>query len=153
MLAATCSAMAQYATTREDMMKEWRQMKQKRDIAQQAQYSNIPLGEAAATPKNAKALPDDRVWFPGEWEEVKAIVVTPYYSYMPDTNLGTGNYSADPVVSGVAEYYQYSFTRGWVSTNTYGPYKSIMDTNSNFGRVFFYLMTAYSWVAPRHGCA
>ena len=140
MLAATCSAMAQYATTREDMMKEWRQMKQKRDIAQQAQYSNIPLGEAAATPKNAKALPDDRVWFPGEWEEVKAIVVTPYYSYMPDTNLGTGNYSADPVVSGVAEYYQYSFTRGWVSTNTYGPYKSIMDTNSNFGRVFFYLM-------------
>lgn len=133
-------ATAQNATTHEEMMREWRQMKQKRDISSQIQSSSIPLGEAAVTPKNAKALPDDRVWFPGEWEEVKAIVVTPYYSYMPDTNLGAGTYSADPVVTGVAEYYKYNPTRGWVSTNTYGPYKSIMDTNSTFGKVFFYLM-------------
>ena len=151
-LLLTLAATAQNATTHDEMMRQWRQFKQQRDISGQAQYSNIPLGEAAPTPKDSKALPDDRVWFPGEWEEVKAIVVTPYYSYYPDTNLGTGTYSADPVVTGVAEYYKYNPTRGWVSTNTYGPYTSVMDTNSAFGKVFFYLMDgiqlggAQAWV-------
>jgi agmatine/peptidylarginine deiminase len=146
------AATAQNATTHEEMMKEWRQMKHKRDISQQYKLSNIPLGEAVETPKSAKALPEDRIWFPGEWEEVQAIVVTPYYSYLPDTNLGAGNYIADPVVTGVGEYYKYNPSRGWMSTNTYGPYKSIMDTNSTFGKVFFYLMdgiqlgNAEAWV-------
>lgn len=139
-LVMAVGAMAQNATTHEEMMREWRQMKQKRDISLQAERSNIPLGEAAPMPKNAKALPEDRVWFPGEWEEVKAIVVTPYYSYSPDTNLGSGYYSADPMVTGVAEYFQYNFSRGWVSLNLFGPYVSEMDTNSTFGKVFFYLM-------------
>ena len=139
-VALALGATAQNATTHDEMMREWRQMKHKRDISQQAKQSSIPLGEATATAKDAKALPDDRVWFPGEWEEVKAIVVTPYYSYMPDTNLGAGNYSADPVVTGVAEYYKYNTSRGWISTNIFGPYKSIMDTTSTFGKVFFYLM-------------
>ena len=139
-VALALGATAQNATTHDEMMREWRQMKHKRDIAQQAKQSNIPLGEAAATAKDTKALPDDRVWFPGEWEEVKAIVVTPYYSYLPDTNLGAGSYSADPVVTGVAEYYKYNPSRGWVTTNIFGPYKSIMDTTSTFGKVFFYLM-------------
>ena len=146
------SSMAQHATTREDMMKEWRQMKQKRDISQQAKLSSIPLGEAAPASKNAKALPDDRVWFPGEWEEVKAIVVTPYYSYLPDTNLGSGYYSADPMVTGVAEYFKYNAASGWQSLDIYGPYVSEMDTTSSFGLVFFRLMdgiqrgNAEAWV-------
>ena len=139
-LVMAVGAMAQNATTHEEMMREWRQMKQKRDISLQAERSNIPLGEAAPMPKKTKALPEDRVWFPGEWEEVKAIVVTPYYSYSPDTNLGSGYYSADPMVTGVAEYFQYNFSRGWVSLNIFGPYVSEMDTNSTFGKVFFYLM-------------
>ena len=132
-------AMAQNAATDEAMMREWRQLKHQRDISQQAKLSSLPLGEASV-PKGVKALPEDRVWFPGEWEEVKAIVVTPYYSYMPDTNLGAGNYYADPVVTGVAEYYRYNSSRGWVTTNIFGPYTSTMDTNSSFGKVFFYLM-------------
>ena len=146
------SSMAQHATTREEMMKEWRQMKQKRDISQQAKQSSIPLGEAAPAPKNAKALPEDRVWFPGEWEEVKAIVVTPYYSYYPDTNLGSGYFSADPMVTGVAEYFKYNMANGWQSLNLFGPYKSEMDTTSSFGLVFFRLMdgiqrgNAEAWV-------
>ena len=145
-------ATAQNAVTHEEMMKEWRQMKQKRDISLQAQHSNIPLGETVVTPKSTKSLPDDRVWFPGEWEEVQAIVVTPYYSYLPDSNLGSGYYSADPVVTGYAEYYKYSAFRGWESMNIYGPYKSEMDTSSSFGKVFFYLMdgiqkgNAEAWV-------
>ena len=146
-------AMAQHVNHDSPMLKEWRQTKQMRDISQQAAKSNIPLGEALA-PKttNTKALPDDRVWFPGEWEEVKAIVVTPYYSYEPDTNLGPGSFMADPQVTGVAEYYKYNYTRGWESIDIFGPYRSIMDTSSEFGRVFFYLMDgiqqghAQAWV-------
>ena len=142
-LAMAFTGMAQQVSHDSQMMKEWRNLKQKRDISLQAAKSNLPLGEAAATKSNnndAKALPEDRVWFPGEWEEVKAIVVTPSYSYMPDTNLGSGYYMADPIVTGVAEYYRYSSTNGWVTMNTYGPYTSTMDTVSSFGRVFFYLM-------------
>ncbi len=134
------SAMAQHVSNDSQMMKEWRQLKQQRDISQQAAQSNIPLGDAVnAKSADVKALPEDRVWFPGEWEEVKAVVVTPYYSYEPDTNLGSGYFMADPMVTGVAEYYRYR-SSGWTSLNIYGPYKAIMDTTSSFGRVFFYLM-------------
>ena len=143
MLAAvvfTTAVMAQNATTEEEMMLQWRQMKHKRDISQQAKLSSIPLGKALPESKSTKALPEDRVWFPGEWEEVKAVVVTPSYTYQPDSNLGSGYFSAEPMVTGVAEYYKYSPTRGWVSMNIYGPYVSTMDTTSAFGLVFFRLM-------------
>ena len=47
----------------------------------------------------------DRVWFPGEWEEVKAIVVAiPYLYYMPDKKEDTRS-SARPIVQGYAIYY------------------------------------------------
>lgn len=140
-LAMASVSMAQHVGHDSKMMKDWRQMKQQRTLATKASQTNIPLGETVA-PKsdNSKALPEDRVWFPGEWEEVQAIVVTPYYSYMPDTNLGSGYYMADPVVTGIAEYYKYSASNGWTSMNIYGPYKSEMDTTTSFGRTFFYLM-------------
>ncbi len=143
MLAAvvmTTAVVAQNATTEEDMMRQWRQMKHQRDISGQAKLSNIPLGETLVEPKGQQSLPEDRVWFPGEWEEVKAITVTPYYTYKPDTNLGAGYFSADPLVSGVAEYYKYNTMRGWESMNLFGPYTSIMDTTTSFGLVFFSLM-------------
>ena len=124
----------------EKMMQEWRQMKQSRTVKTDYKNSNIPLGEALPASKATKALPEDRVWFPGEWEEVKAIVVTPYYSYTPDSNLGSGYFSADPTVTGYAEYYKYNSMRGWQSMGIYGPYIATMDTSSSFGKVFFYLM-------------
>ena len=138
----TTAVVAQNATTKEEAMRQWRQAKHQRDISGQAKLSNIPLSEndVKSSASTAKALPEDRVWFPGEWEEVKAITVTPYYTYTPDSNLGTGYYTADPVVTGYAEYYKYNVTRGWQSMNIYGPYKSEMDTTTSFGRVFFYLM-------------
>ncbi len=139
-LLVSVAAMAQNATTQDEMMRQWRQMHHKRTVNPQTTLANIPAGEVAPQAKNSKALPDDRIWFPGEWEEVKAIVVTPYYTYLPDSNLGIGQYSADPVVTGVAEYFQYNPSRGWVSMNTYGPYRSVMDTNGSFGRVSFRLM-------------
>ena len=124
----------------EEMQRQWRQLKHSRTVGIDYKNSNIPLGETVAETKSTNALPEDRVWFPGEWEEVQAVVVTPYYSYLPDTNLGSGRYIADPAVTGYALYYKYSSTQGWVSTNTYGPYRSVMDTTSTFGKVFFYLM-------------
>lgn len=150
-LALAFVAGAQSSLTPE-MKREWRQMKHQRDISKQYEHSNIPIGEAEPAAKGAQALPEDRVWFPGEWEEVQAIVVTPYYDYEPDTNLGAGYYSADPVVTGLAEYYKYSSSMGWVTTGQYGPYRITMDTSTTFGMVFFRLMDgiqmghAQAWV-------
>ncbi|MBR1834989.1 MAG: agmatine deiminase family protein [Bacteroidales bacterium] len=136
------AVMAQNATTVEQMQKEWRLTKQKRDYSKEYLNSKIPLASATAEVKGnaAKELPYDRIWFPGEWEEVRAVVVTPYYTYMPDTNLGSGYYAADPLFTGIAEYFRYNRTAGWESMHLYGPYYGVMDTNSTMGRVFFYLM-------------
>lgn len=130
--------------TREQAMKEFRQTIQKRDISKKHLESNIPLSNkrAEATPllsSTTKDVPNGRVWFPGEWEEVKAIVVTPYYNYDPATSQGSGYWTADPLVTGIAQYYKYNNMSGWQAQGM-GPYKSTMDTNSTFGKVFFYLM-------------
>lgn len=136
-------AAAQSNEPTETMKKEFRATVQKRDIAKRHLESNIPLSTKA--PKSVKGevkdLPNDRVWFPGEWEEVKAIVVTPYYEYAPAQSQGAGYWMADPLVTGWAQYYKYSNTRGWTESGM-GPYKAIMDTISSFGNVSFYLMDA-----------
>ncbi len=136
-------AAAQSNEPTETMKKEFRATVQKRDIAKRHLESNIPLSTKA--PKSVKGevkdLPNDRVWFPGEWEEVKAIVVTPYYEYAPAQSQGAGYWMADPLVTGWAQYYKYSNTRGWTESGM-GPYKAIMDTTSSFGNVSFYLMDA-----------
>lgn len=126
----------------EEQQRQWRQFKHQRDISNKAQLEKFPIAPEAkgCSAAETKALPEDRVWFPGEWEEVKAVVVTPYFSYYPDTNLGTGTFVADPLVNGMADYYRYSRTQGYVDINKHGPYRSEMDTSSSFGMVFFYLM-------------
>ena len=139
----TLGAAAQSQQPTEQMMREFRQTIQKRDISQRHLESNIPLSsnssnQAIKQSSNLKSLPEDRVWFPGEWEEVKAIVVTPYYDYSPATNQGSGYWAADPMVTGWAQYYKYS-AGGWQEQGM-GPYKATMDTTSTFGKVFFYLM-------------
>ena len=94
----------------------------KRDISKRhLPTCNIPSGEALPQKANVKALPDDRVWFPGEWEEVKAIVVTPYYTYCPTPTWDPATSMADPMVTGVAEYYQYTLTRGWAPGTSMAP--------------------------------
>jgi len=156
---ACCLSIAAQSLS-EQQQREWRQLKHKRDISLQSrkpQYPLAPETTAKSSADYAKDLPQDRVWFPGEWEEVKAIVVTPYYSYYPDTNLGAGTYIADPLVTGVADYYKYSPSQGgWVETGKHGPYRSVMDSTSTFGKVFFYLMDgiqkghAEAWVRVEH---
>ncbi|MBO7101315.1 MAG: agmatine deiminase family protein [Bacteroidales bacterium] len=137
--AITLGVAAQSQQPTEQMLREFRQTVQKRDISKKHLETNIPLStKAPVAAKGAKSLPEDRVWFPGEWEEVKAIVVTAYYNYSPATSQGTGYWIADPLVTGWADYYKYS-NSGWQHQGT-GPYKATMDTSTSFGKVFFYLM-------------
>ncbi len=127
--------------TPEALKQLFRQTVQKRDISKRHLESNIPLSEAPAVKSSAaKRLPNERVWFPGEWEEVQAIVVTPYYEYEPLERQGNGYWMADPLVTGWADYYK--VVGGNWQRQGRGPYKAIMDTTSSFGNVSFYLMDA-----------
>jgi len=147
-LAISClmlgSAMAQEPTrTREEMRQYLLQTQHKRDASQQYKNSNKPLAPVAQKSNNGTKsaglqLPENN-WFPGEWEEVKAIVVTPYYYHLVPGHLNDGNWFADPQVSGYADYYYGSYN----NQQGGGEYVSVIDTsNQNFSNVFYYLMDA-----------
>ena len=152
-VAIAYGAMAQsQQISEEELLRNFRQTVQKRDISKRYLESSIPLSSMAPATKgdNTKSLPEDRVWFPGEWEEVQAICVTPYYRYMVPGHESDYTWMANPLVSGYAEYRQYTSV-GWQQRGM-GPYRPMMDTTSNFGEVFFYLMDgiqlggAQAWV-------
>ena len=138
LLAAT--AVAQTPDNDDSRATAWRHALHHRDQYQPAGKRPIPVATTTTEAKGTTALPTDRVWFPGEWEEVKAVVVTPDYLYRPANQPQNEYYSAEPIFRGLAEYYRYNNERRWVSTGEYGPYVSILDTTSRFGRVFFNLM-------------
>lgn len=117
----------------------------KRDASLLYQQRQFPMGKVvAATPsKDAQGLqlPENN-WFPGEWEEVRAVVVTCYYEYLVPGHESSIYWMADPLVSGYAQYYQYSLSlQDWTEQGS-GPYTAVIDTTSTFGNVFFYLMDA-----------
>lgn len=96
----------------------------------------------------------DNVWFPGEWEEVKAIVTTVYYNYYPEGHENDQYWTADPLLGGYADYYHYQ--NGWQEAGM-GRYTSSPDTSSQqFSKVFYYLIDAIqaggaeSWVRVEH---
>ncbi len=78
----------------------------KRSISNILPRPNCPM----ATPeemRRAKANEEplnfpDRVWFPGEWEEVKAVVVTLAYNHMMPKKAEDRRYGAYPVIPGYA---------------------------------------------------
>ena len=77
----------------------------------------------------------DRVWFPGEWEEVKAVVVAiPYTYFVPDKKEDT-RYSALPIVQGYAIYYYAESKDDPVKEVGRGSYESYFDLNSESGQV------------------
>lgn len=142
-LLATISLAAQSLEPTDEMKRQWRQRHHQRDISQRHLTSSIPLSTLPAAKRQApKDMPTGRVWFPGEWEEVQAIVVTPFYEYTPATSQGRGHWYADPLVSGWASYSKYNMTTGAWEDQGMGPYSATMDTRSDFGKVFFYLMDA-----------
>ncbi len=134
---------AQNNDERQKMQQEFRQMVHQRDISQQHLNGKYALAPATTPTKGVSKgqldLPADR-WFPGEWEEVKAIAVTCYYNYYPADHVGDMYWQADPVVSGYADYYHYQ--NGW-QQNGGGQYVGVPDTaDDSFTNVFFYLMDA-----------
>lgn len=142
-VAATLLGMAATAQTTFDAdgLRYWRQTHQQRDASRMHLNSQIPLAAKVATRPATKSswnMPTERVWFPGEWEEVQAVTVTPYYVYVAKEHT---NWIADPVVPGYADYYSSYYSQ---SPSGHGEYLSIMDTNneSGIGDVSFYLMDA-----------
>ena len=99
---------------------------------------NIPIGGNTKSDVATKGvtLPDN-VWYPGEWEEVEAIVVTwPYECFAAENP----NWYASPLVEGIAELYSYG-AQGWVTLG-YGPYVGVLDTVSDMYPVFMNLIDA-----------
>lgn len=137
-LTLTVGALAQTEWTpeqrRESILSTFHKRNAVKDLKQ------YPISDAKVAPKasNAGSLPDNR-WFPGEWEEVKAVVVTCYYEYLVPGHENDMYWSADPTVSGYATYYRY--TNGWQEQGG-GPYIATIDTTSTFGNTFFYIMDA-----------
>ena len=84
----------------------------------------------------------DRVWFPGEWEEVKAIVVAiPYLYYVPDKKEDK-RYSARPIVPGYAIWYYAESKDDPVQEVGRGAYESYFDLESEGGQVSLRLIDA-----------
>ncbi len=119
---------------------------QQRDASKRQIKPNYPLAPAtkeAEQPKSAGLQLPAGSWFPGEWEEVKAVAVTCYYDYLVPGHENDANWYADPIVSGYADYYHYA--GGWQHSGG-GPYIARPATDFvNYGpfvNVFFYLMDA-----------
>ncbi len=55
--------------------------------------------------KTEAPLFTDRVWFPGEWEEVKAFILTPYYENQVPGHEDDLTWNAEPMVKDYANYY------------------------------------------------
>ncbi len=133
---------AQENSNRQQMRQQMLQTMHKRDAAQLHLKNNKPLAApkaAANAPKSAGLQLPEGSWFPGEWEEVKAIVVTCYYDHLVPGHENDGNWFADPQVTGYADYYNGSY----YNQQGGGPYIAVPDTsNTTFANVFFYLMDA-----------
>lgn len=129
--------------SKEEMQRKVLQQLQMRDASKLHLQRNYPLSAAPMTCATADGyglqLPDGS-WFPGEWEEVQAIVVTCSYNHLVPGHEDSYYWYADPLLTGYAEYKNYVHDQ-WV-TKGGGPYTSVVDTTSRFGKVFFYVMDA-----------
>jgi len=82
----------------------------------------------------------DRVWFPGEWEEVKAICVSPLYYHLMPGHEEDEHYEASPIVEGYGSYLYKENERAKPVTLGYGPYITKLDVESKYGMPFLYIM-------------
>lgn len=113
----------------------------------------LPLLKTNATayPLTAEAPQEDeeqqpalkfpyRVWFPGEWEEVKAIVVTARYEYLVAGHEDDDRYRAQQIFKNYGTLY---FQEDKDSREEYlgrGVCKSKLDVTSPNGMVFLHIM-------------
>ena len=111
----------------------------KRSISNILPRPNFPM----ATPeemRRAKANEEplnftDRVWFPGEWEEVKAVVVTLAYNHMMPKKAEDKRYGAYPVIPGYAIYYYQEASGAPLEEVGRGPYITTLDVITKDGLV------------------
>ena len=80
----------------------------------------------------------DRVWFPGEWEEVKAVCVSPLYFHLVPGHENDNRYEASPIVEGYGSYLYMENPKAKTDTIGYGEYISMLDVTSS-----------YSWMVSR----
>lgn len=148
---ALALAFAAQAQTNDELFQARLQFHQ-RNVSQKHLDSPHPLSTLAPNaPKDAQGVPmPEGSWFPGEWEEVQAIVTTVYYNYYPEGHENDQYWTADPLLGGYADYYHYQ--NGWQEAGM-GRYTSCPDTSSQaFSKVFYYLIDAVqlggaeSWV-------
>ena len=86
----------------------------------------------------------DRIWSPGEWEEVKAIVVSPLYAHFHPEHMADPHYSASPMVPGYGAYYYKQNLDDPEDGKFlgYGQYISFIDVQSELGQIFLYIIDA-----------
>lgn len=113
-----------------DIMKARHQFRMEQNARVPQIKANIPMapavkGAPATKGQTASALPTQR-WFPGEWEEVQAIVITWAYDCYPADHVGDQYYTAQPVFTGYGDCYHYT-TSGWQETG-FGPIVGVPDT-------------------------
>ena len=80
-------------------------------------------------------MPANR-WFPGEWEELQAVVVTVPYTAYPYNHVGDDDYEADIYLPGQGAWYQYSYS-GWQYTG-WGRVAGIPDTTDYASEIAYY---------------
>lgn len=75
----------------------------------------------------ASQMPTNR-WFPGEWEEVQAIVVTWPYTAYPAGHAGDEDYNADIYLPGQGSCYQWNYNTEQWSYTGWGAVVGVPDT-------------------------
>ena len=82
----------------------------------------------------------NRVWFPGEWEEVKAVVVTVWYQHCVPGHEDDTRYAAIPIVPGYASRIYQETEESEVEDLGFGPFVSKLDLTSVRNKVFLSIM-------------
>lgn len=144
LLALTVTANAQ---DKKQQTVDIHKMLQKRSINNILPKPDFPVATAEdmRRAKDASGAPlsfPDRVWFPGEWEEVKAIVVSVLYKHFMPGKETDSRYAAYPVVPGYAIYYYAESQDDAPKEVGRGEYITELDTESETGKVSFNVIDA-----------
>ena len=125
-------------TSRAEMMKANRQRKPQKLDSQMfkvgAETTTLSNDNQTLFTKGAKGRGDtiwasqmpEKRWFPGEWEEVQAIVVTVPYTVYPADHQGDEDYTAQIYLPGYGAHYHYG-NNGWNYIG-WGPVVGVPDT-------------------------
>ena len=143
LLFGMCMLQAQQPVSRTEMQQKVRQAFHQRDASRKHLQRTYPMQKVQKSMDSADGtglqLPEG-AWFPGEWEEVRAVAVTCSYNHLVPGKENDYYWFADPLISGYAAYMHYE-NGEWVEKDG-GPYLSELDTVSEHGEVFFHLIDA-----------